>query len=262
MLRPLPRRALLLSTVALAVLPLAACGDDDRGGGSARPDVTIKVSAAASLKKALEGYQGHFAAATVAFSFAGSDELAAQIEQGVRPDVFAAANTKLPDALHAKGLVGRPVRFATNRLVVAVPAEGGDVRSFADLGRDGVSLAIGSPTVPVGAYTRTVLGRLSAARRKAIEGNVRSQEPDVAGVVGKLTQGAVDAGFVYRSDVRAAGGRLREIAIPDALQPAVTYGVAVVAGAPHRGQAQAFVDGLVGPDGQAALRAAGLGPKP
>ena len=38
-------------------------------------------------------------------SFAGSDELAAQIRQGVKPDVYAAANTKLPDALHEKGLL-------------------------------------------------------------------------------------------------------------------------------------------------------------
>ncbi|WP_320670488.1 molybdate ABC transporter substrate-binding protein [Patulibacter defluvii] len=251
----------LLTAIALAALPLAGCGGDDGGGGGGKPK--IKVSAAASLKRALEAYQGRFSAAAVAFSFAGSDELAAQIEQGVRPDVFAAANTKLPDALFAKGLVDRPVRFATNRLVVAVPADGRSrVRSFEDLGRAGVTLAIGSPTVPVGSYTRTVLGRLPAARRRAIEANVRSQEPDVAGVVGKLTQGAVDAGVVYRSDVRGAGGRLREIAIPAALEPQVTYGVAVVRGAPHPRQARAFVDGLVGPDGQAALRAAGLGPKP
>ena len=54
-------------------------------------------------------------------SFAGSDELAAQIRQGVRPDVYAAANTTLPDQLHKEGLVGKPTVIATNTLVVAVP---------------------------------------------------------------------------------------------------------------------------------------------
>ena len=37
-----------------------------------------------------------------------SDELAAQIRQGVRPDVYAAANTTLPDQLHQEGRVGQP----------------------------------------------------------------------------------------------------------------------------------------------------------
>ena len=54
-------------------------------------------------------------------SFAGSDELAAQIRQGVKPDVFASANTKLPDELFEEGLVEKPVVFAANELVLAVP---------------------------------------------------------------------------------------------------------------------------------------------
>ncbi|MEJ7717611.1 MAG: substrate-binding domain-containing protein [Thermoleophilaceae bacterium] len=119
-------------------------------------------------------------------------------EQGVKPDVFAAANTKLPDQLFAKGLVEKPTVFAGNRLVLAVPAEGGKVTSLTDLERQGVTVAIGAPSVPVGSYTRTVLGKLPASRSRAILANVRSEEPDVAGIVGKLTQGAVDAGLRLR----------------------------------------------------------------
>ncbi|MGE4428178.1 MAG: molybdate ABC transporter substrate-binding protein, partial [Solirubrobacteraceae bacterium] len=238
-------------------------GDDEpAGAGAATADVRIKVSAAASLKTAMEGYGARFTDARVAFSFAGSDEHAAQIRQGVRPDVYAAANTNLPEELHGEGLLEEPVEFATNTLVVAVPAEDATVRTFVDLGDDGVKLAIGSRTVPVGSYTRTVLGRLPAATRRAIEGNVRSEEPNVSGVVGKLTQGAVDAGFVYASDVHATGDALRIIDIPDDLEPTVTYGAAVVNDAPNPEQARAFLAGLVGTDGQAALRGAGLGPKP
>ena len=36
----------------------------------------------------------------------------------------------------------------------------------------------------------------------------------MAGIVGKLTQGAVDAGFVYISDVRATDGKLKAIELP------------------------------------------------
>ena len=89
-----------------------------------------------------------------------------------------------------------------------------------------MTIAIGAEGVPVGDYTRTVLGGLPADQSQAILANVRSNEPDVAGIVGKLTQGAVDAGFVYRSDVEGAGGKLRAIELPAALKPTVEYGVA------------------------------------
>ena len=58
--------------------------------------------------------------------------------------------------------------------------------------------------MPVGSYTREVLARIGPAQAHAIERNIRSNEPDVAGVVGKVAQGAVDAGFVYVTDVQAA----------------------------------------------------------
>ena len=141
-------------------------------------------------------------------SFAGSDELAAQIRQGVKPDVFASANTKLPDALYKEGLVEKPAVFAANQLVLAVPADG-TVTSLEDLTKPGTTIAMGSESVPVGTYTRKVLDQLPADEKRQILENVRSNEPDVAGVVGKVAKGAVDAGFVYITDVRG-GGRQAE----------------------------------------------------
>jgi molybdate transport system substrate-binding protein len=250
----------LVALVAACTILAAGCGDDEGGAATERPQLT--VSAAASLKKAFTDYGATFDAATARFSFAGSDDLAAQIRQGAKPDVFAAANTKLPDALHEEGLV-EPVRvFASNRLVIAVPADEDGISRIADLAKPGLTLAIGGKDVPIGSYTRTVLERLPASQRAAILSNVRSEEPDVAGIVGKLTQGAVDAGFVYRSDVRGSDGALRAIDLPDSLQPQVAYGIAVVRGSKHHQQAQAFVDGLLGAEGQRALREAGLDPPP
>ncbi len=249
--------------LALLMLLMAACGDDDDapsgGGGGDKPQLT--VSAAASLKTAFTEYGKQFPDADARFSFAGSDELAAQIEQGVKPDVYAAANTKLPDALYDKGLVEKPTVFAGNRLVLAVPADG-KVASLDDLSRDGVTIAIGSEDVPVGSYTHTVLDKLPPAQSKAILANVRSEEPDVAGITGKLTQGAVDAGFLYISDVRATDGKLKAIELPDDLQPAVAYGVAVVDGAKHPEEAKKFIAGLLDGAGAQALIDAGFEPPP
>ncbi len=99
-------------------------------------------------------------------------------------------------------------------------------------------------------------------QRDAILANVRSNEPDVGGVVGKVAQGAVDAGFVYVTDVQAAGGELKAIELPAELKPQVAYGVAVVKGAKHPEQAKAFVDGLLRGAGREALDRAGFLPPP
>ncbi len=239
---------------AASALALSGCGSDDD---------TLTVSAAASLKTALTDYGAQFDDAKARFSFAGSDELAAQIRKGAHPDVFASANTKLPDQLYQEGLVQKPVTFAGNRLVLAVPASpDAKVASLKDLEKPGTTLAIGSESVPVGAYTRTVLAKLPESESSAILKNVRSEEPDVAGIVGKLTQGAVDAGFVYVSDVRATDGKLKAIELPDSLQPAVAYGVAIVKGAKNEDAAKTFVDGLLDGAGKDALDAAGFEPPP
>jgi molybdate transport system substrate-binding protein len=250
---------------ALVALVLAGCGGDDGSAASASdgggtPQLT--VSAAASLKTAFTEYGKQFSDANPKFSFAGSDELAAQIEQGVKPDVYAAANTKLPDELYDKGLIEKPTVFAGNQLVLAIPADSEKVSSLEDLTRKGVNIAIGQEEVPVGAYTRAVLEKLPAKQRDAILANVRSEEPDVAGITGKLTQGAVDAGFLYMSDVRATDGQLKEITLPAELQPQVAYGIAVVKGARQPEAAQAFIDGLLHGAGAQALSDAGFEPPP
>ena len=246
---------------AFIAAALAGCGEDS-GSSSTAPagGGQLVVSAASSLEPAFTAYAEQ-AGYDAKQSFAGSDDLAAQIRQGVTPDVFAAANTSLPDDLYKDGLVEKPVVFATNTLVLAVPA-GSDIDSLHDL-TGGVTLAIGDEGVPVGDYTREVLDRLPAEESGAILDNVRSLEPDVAGIVGKLTQGAVDAGFVYSTDVVATDGALEAIDVPADLQPDVAYGAAVVDGAENADGAQAFIDGLVDDGGGgAALADAGFGPPP
>lgn len=245
--------AALLATMALTQ---ASCG----GSGSSKPDLV--VSAATSLKKAFTAYGAGFTPATVRLSFAGSDVLAAQIEQGAKPDVYAAANTKLPQELFHKGLVETPTAFATNRLVLAVPASSTKVSSLKDLAKPGVTLAVGSPSVPIGSYTRDVISRVPSSLGTQILDHVRSEEPDVGGIVGKLSQGAVDAGFVYVTDVKGAGGKLRAIELPAGVQPGVAYAIAVVKGAKHAKQARDFIAGLVADAGQRRLKAAGFGPPP
>ena len=246
----------LLGGVALLI---SACGGS--GEPSAGEEEELTVSAAASLSEGFGAY-GEATRAAERFSFAGSDELAAQIRQGARPDVYAAASSELPEALAEEGLVGEPTVFATNALVLAVPAGESEVGSLDDLTRPGVDLVLGAEDVPFGAYARTLLDRLSAPEREAILANVRSEEPDVKAAVGKLTQGAADAGFVYSSDVAAAGGELEAVELPARLEPDVVYAAAVVDGADNPDGARGFIDGLLSGAGARALEKAGFGPPP
>ena len=235
------------------------------GGGSdaeAEGDGRVIVSAASSLEPAFSTY-AEAVGIDARQSFAGSDDLAAQIRQGVKPDLYAAANTSLPEELQADGLVAKPVAFASNELVLAVPAgSASTIGSLSDLARDGVTIAIGDKGVPVGDYAREVLAGLGRPESEAILANVRSLEPDVAGIVGKLSQGAVDAGFVYITDVVAADGDLEAIELPARLEPEVAYGAAVVEGADNPKGAEEFIAGLLDGAGADALLEAGFGPPP
>ncbi|HEY1524492.1 MAG TPA: molybdate ABC transporter substrate-binding protein [Solirubrobacteraceae bacterium] len=249
----------------LGALALAGCASSttsNTSGGTSAGKPNLTVSAASSLRSAFTTYAQQFSQASLRYSFAGSDILAAQIEQGIKPDIFASANTKYPDQLYAKGLVAKPVVFAANKLVIAVPANSTKIRAVSDLEKPGVTIAIGAAAVPIGSYTREVLARLGATASHRILGNVRSEEAEVTGIVGKLTQGAVDAGFTYVTDVRATNGILKAIPLPALLQPAVAYGIAVVKGSKHQARAQAFISGLLSGAGQADLLKAGFLPAP
>jgi molybdate transport system substrate-binding protein len=248
------RRA-LAAAAALALLA-AGCGDEERS--------RVVVSAAASMTEALKECGPRFEEAEDAdlrLSFAGSDELAAQIRQGAEVDAYAAANTRLPEELYEDLLLSKPVEFATNEFVLAVPADS-EIVSVEDVAEPGTEVVVGSESVPIGSYTRESLAKLPPEQEQAILANVVSNEPDVKGIVGKLTQGAGDAGFVYVTDVNTTGGELEAIDLPDELEPQVTYAAGVPKEAPDEDLGQAFVDGLTEGPCADALEEAGFGAAP
>ncbi len=92
------------------------------------------------------------------YNFAGSNQLLTQIQRGAPADVFASASPREAQALFRAGRCERPVTFATNAVVLITPRRDMSLRSVYDLRRGGRRLAIGAPGVPIGAYTRLLLG--------------------------------------------------------------------------------------------------------
>jgi molybdate transport system substrate-binding protein len=230
------------AAVALAILVLTGCG-----GG----DGKLTVYAAASLTGVFQKLDPD-----ARFNFAGSDELATQLREGGKADVYAAASPKFPDELYKAGVVERPRVFASNRLVLVVPADNtADIHSLADLDRAGVKLVVGEEGVPIGDYTRQVLAK---SGRDDVLRRVVSEEKDVKGVLGKVALGEADAGFVYATDAKAAGRDVKVIALPAEAQAEVRYPIAVVRGTHHREEADDFIRLVLSESGREALRNAGF----
>jgi len=229
----------------LAVLLAAPAG--------AKPGATrLTIFAAASLTEAFQSFDRN-----ETYSFAGSNTLAAQIQQGAPADVFASASPQYTQDLYRRKLVEKPVTFASNRLVLIVPKSNpAGLTSVYDLARKDVKLVVAAPAVPVGSYTRTVLRKLGLS---SVFGKVVSQESDVKGVVGKVALGQADAGFVYVTDVKPVAGQVTAIRLPAWAQPRVRYEIAVVGASSHKAAARAWIKRVLARQGQAALARAGFG---
>jgi molybdate transport system substrate-binding protein len=235
---------------ALAVFPLLAAGC---GGGGHR----LTVYAASSLTGVFRQLDPK-----ARFDFAGSDALAFQLEQGAKADVYASASPRYAQELFSKGLLERPHVFATNRLVFIVPGSNATRPSLGQLMKPGLKLVLAAKGVPAGDYARAVISHFCKtiyAIGRCPRARVVSEEQDVKGVVTKIRLGEADAGFVYATDARAAGGDVKAKLVPRYLQPPIRYEIAVLRDARNADVASRFVRLVLGPKGRAALQAAGFG---
>jgi len=215
---------------------------------------TITVYAAASLTNVFPQID-----AGAKYSFGGSNTLAAQIQLGAPADVFASANTSLPQQLFQKGLCTQPVVFTRNTLVLIVPKSNpGGIHSVYDLAKSGVKLDVAATGVPVGSYTRQILKNMGLTN---VLDNVVSNETDVREVLAKVALGEADAGFVYSTDAKTVPGQVTVLKMPAWAQPKVAYGICVVKSSANAAAAQAFIAKVMSKPGQAKLLAAGFLPR-
>ncbi len=243
-----------LSTSALATAAAPAAG-------------SLTIFAAASLTDAFKTIGKNFEAAnpgaTVAFNFAGSQQLAQQIAQGAPADLFASANNAQMAAVIKSGQVvsGTQRTFARNRLVVIYPtANTAGLTRLQDLAKPGLKIVLADKSVPVGGYALDFLAKASrqpdftATYSPTVLANVVSYEQDVKSVLGKVALDEADAGIVYTTDISGdAAGKVGRLDIPDNLNTVASYPIAPIHGSPNASLAQEFTDYVLAPEGQAVL---------
>ena len=264
----------LLALVALPALVAAACGDDD---GDATASAATSDAAAASTASATtaEGDITVFAAASLTdaftavgqafteanpdagatFSFDSSSALVHQIIEGAPADVFASADTANMDKLTAAGLNGaEPVIFATNLLTIIVePGNPTGISGVADLASRDLKVVLCADEVPCGRYAEEILDNAGVTVTPV------SFEQNVRGVVTKVTAGEADAGIVYITDFTAAGDSAEAVDIPLDINVVAEYPIATAAESASPEVAQAFIDFLLGSEGQAIMAEHGFG---
>ena len=236
------------------------------------PGIRLTVFAAASLTDALQAIGKQFEAAhpgvEVDFSFAGSQILRTQLEQGASADVIAFADQNNMNLLISDGLVsaGAPRDCATNQMVVILPPDNpGDVQGLIDLARPALKLVLADASVPAGTYARQILEKMSSAPNfgvdfsKKVMANVVSNETDVRQVVTKVELGEADAGIVYTSDIQAARDLLT-IPIPPQYNVTAHYPIAILLDSRNPDLAVAFVNYVTSPAGEAILSEWGFSP--
>lgn len=264
------RRCLCL--LAALALGLASCETPAASGLSGSSPRTLTVFAAASLTQAFEqigrDFESQHKGVHITFSFAGSQALRTQIEQGAPADAFASANSDDMQAVVNAGYVDRSAvqPLLTNRLEVILPADNpAGLSTLEDLARPGLKLVMAAPDVPVGKYARQALRRMDAAFgtgfSQRVLANVVSQEDNVKQVVAKVQLGEADAGLVYVSDAVAAPD-LKTLEIPPQLNVTAEYFVAPLKGAHDAGLAALFVEYVRSPAAESLLAKWGFGPHP
>lgn len=257
-----PRHVAVLAALAAASSALTACGpgggsDAEASHGDTALRGTVTVLAAASLTDALPvvaaAFESVHPGVEVDLSFDGSSRLAAQIVEGVPADVFASADeASMRTVADAGAAAGNATVFATNRLVIVVPAGNPDgVEGLVDL-PSLRRLVFCQPQAPCGAYTAQAFARAGLPVPAA------ALETSVRGVLTKVQLGEADAGLVYATDV-AAAPEVESVGLDPGEQVVAAYPATVLRDAPNATAARALVAFLTGAEARRILRAAGFG---
>lgn len=259
-------RTRAIALVALLGLGLTGCAGaaGDRGPITAPPSDEaaltgeLTVYAAASLQGAFDELAAQFerrhpSLDVQPITYDGSSTLATQIVEGAPADVFASADEKNMRTVVDAGLASEPELFASNTLVLIVPAgDPGGVTGLGDLADPALTVVLCAAAVPCGAASTTLLANAG------VTASVDSYEQNVTAVLTKVAAGEADAGLVYVTDA-ATTDEVESIAVEGAGAVVNHYPIVALDGSANADAAAAFVAFVRGDEGRKVLASFGFG---
>jgi molybdate transport system substrate-binding protein len=244
---------------------------------------SVTLVAAGSLNSALSEVAQTFTATTgitVTQTYLPSGTLRQEIEAGLRPDVFASADTANPQALEQEGLAGPVQTFVSNQIVAVFRSGFGQNVSPANL----ISVLLSPSTTrigtstpvadPLGDYTQQIFEKADAivpgaaatleAKRDELVANPSAPAVPTganATVYFLDTTQTVDVFITYVTaavEARAIDPTLQIVYLPQELSAPAPYGVTVLNGSSSNGQQ--FAQYILSPQGQQILASYGFIP--
>jgi molybdate/tungstate transport system substrate-binding protein len=206
---------------------------------------------------------------TVSGISAGSKDLASDIKGKVHVgDVFISASPKVNATLEgaANGdWVSWYAKFATSALVLGYNPSSkfaADLKSkpwYEVLTEPGIRVGFTDPaTDPKGVLAVQAMTDTAKSRKlpalATLAASKNDEYPEQT-LVGRLQSGQLDVGFFYTAE--AAAAKITTVPLTGVALKA-SYTITILKGAPHQAGAEAFVNYLLGPSGQALLKADGF----
>jgi molybdate transport system substrate-binding protein len=222
------------------------------------PNGQIVVHAAttmtATLTELAPRFEEAFTGAKIVFDFGSSPTHAEHIVGGAAVDVFVSDDPAATATVTKAGKTrGKAAPIAIDPLVIAVTtANPSVIKSYADLSRPGLRVALCADTARCGATAKRVLAAVKIPVQPA------SVDANAAAALAKVRSGAVDAALVYRTDVAAAGTDLTFVDVDKALLIADEYSVVRVTTGKNKVGAEAFTNFVTSSLAQRVFSVAGF----
>ncbi len=210
-----------------------------------------------AIQEIVDQYADEFGV-EVEIQYQGSNTLLSQIEVSRTGDVYIAADESYIRLGRQRGLIQEAMTIARQTPVIAVrQGNPRGIRSIADLLRDDVDTALGSPDqAAVGRVTRKLLQ--ASGHWKLLEPRVAVFKPTVPEVANDVLLGTVDAAIVWDATLVNYPG-LEAVHVPELEQGTAAISVGVLSSATSPPRALHFARYLSAPEkGQRVLKRRGF----
>lgn len=259
--------ALAAAVLLASVLSIFAFQSNSEGAAEKTEMLAlVAANATAPFNELMEEFEKTHPNVDIEATYAGTQIVRTQLEQGANADLFLSADLGHIEAVQQQDLVNDFFPVSLNSVTIVVPKDNPlEVDSLEDLGTKDIKLVIGTDTVPIGIYSREVLNNANAKygdnfSQQAMD-HVVSFETNVKQVLQKVSLGEAEAGMVYPTDITPDFAKnVTEVEVPEEFNIVATNYISVPNKAPNTELAEEFMEMMLSDKGQEIFKKHGYSP--